>query len=52
MCLAETVDVILLGTMDLKTGNQGLELGFHLRLQNMPNRGFVGLNCALPAFNP
>ena len=50
MCLAETVDVVLLGTMDLKTGNRGLELGFRLRLQNMPGRGFVGLNCALPAF--
>lgn len=50
MCLAETVDVILLGTMDLKTGTRGLELGFRLRLQNMPSRGFVGLNRALPAF--
>ena len=50
MCLAETVDVILLGTMDLKTGNRGLELGFRLRLQNMPSQGFVGLNRALPAF--
>lgn len=50
MCLAETVDVILLRTMDLKTGNRGLELGFRLRLQNMPSRGFVGLNRALPAF--
>jgi len=36
--------------MDLKTGNRGLELGFRLRPQNMPNRGFVDLNCALPAF--
>jgi hypothetical protein len=35
-----------------KTGNRRLELGFRLRLQNMPSRGFVGLNCALPAFQP
>jgi hypothetical protein len=52
MCPAETVDVILLGTMNLKTGNRRLELGFRLRPQNMPSRDFVGLNCALPAFQP
>lgn len=51
MCPAETVDVILLGTMDLKTGN-GLGAWFPPATQNMPSRGFVGIGCALPAFQP